>query len=202
MNDNTSIDREAWLTLAADEILENIIEPQLPAGFENERDFRISVGYPPRSTARSKVIAVCIKSCASAAGLNEMFITPALDDSLEILAALTHELIHFSDDCASGHKNFFAKTARAVGLEGKLTATKAGAKLEDRLADIIANIGNIPHSKIDLGLAKQKQSTRMLKVACPDDACGFAYRASHTQIAKVKIFTCPACDNHEMVADV
>ena len=195
------LDREAWLTEAAQFILDDIIKPQMPQGWHPATDFRVALGYAPRSTARSKTIAVCIASAASADGVNEIFVTPAIDDSIDILAALSHEMIHYSDDCESGHKNHFARLARAIGLEGKLTSTTAGEVLTQQLQDIVATLGYIPHGKIDLGKAKAKQSTRMIKVACPADECGFSYRTSQTNIDKITDFLCPACAVHDMSAD-
>jgi hypothetical protein len=196
-----NLDREAWLTEAAQFILDDIISLHISDG-SIKTDFRVSVGYPPRSTSRSKVVAVCIKSDASADKLSEIFVTPAISDSMTILANLSHELVHYSDDCQSGHKNHFARVARAIGLEGKLTATVAGAGLQIKLRKIIDLLGEIPHAAIDIGKAKAKQTTRLLKVACPDDSCGFNYRASHMQIVKITDLLCPACAIHDMETDV
>jgi hypothetical protein len=203
MNSNTNLDldREAWLTEAAQFILDDIIKPEMPAGWHPATGFRVALGYAPRSTARSKTIAVCIASAASGDGVNEIFVTPAIDDSVDILAALAHEMVHYSDDCESGHKNHFARLARAIGLEGKLTSTHAGQVLTEKLQDIVATLGHIPHAKIDLGKAKPKQSTRMLKVFCPDTECNFSYRTSQTNIDKISDFLCPACNAHDMETD-
>jgi len=199
INSQLNLDREAWLTEAAQFILDDILSSELtePA----PAPFRVSVGYPPRSTARSKTIAVCIKSEASADGHSEIFVSPALSDSMAILEALTHEMVHYSDDCASGHQHHFARVARAVGLVGPLTATKASPELQNKLADIIATLGDIPHAAIDLGKAKAKQSTRMLKVFCPGEDCKFSYRTSAANIRKITDFLCPACAIEDMQTD-
>jgi len=188
-------DRESWLTAAADKILADLISPALRHGVPSW-PFKVSVGFPPNTRPGSKTLAVCCTKESSAAGYSEIFVTPQLDDSLEILAALVHELIHYTDNCESGHKGHFERVARAVGLEGPLTATHASLDLKVELYEIIDALGEIPHAKLDIqALAANKQSTRMLKVTCSNTACGFMFRASQTQIAKVnfKSARCPAC---------
>jgi len=186
-----AIDRERWLTEAAHMILADIIEPvtALP-----EASFKVSVGFP--SGKPSKVIAQCWRKEASAGGFNEIFVTPLIDDSLQILEALAHELVHYSDNCASGHRNHFARVARAIGLKGQLTATYAGEALKAMLAEIVDVLGPIPHSKIDLSkTGTKKQGTRMIKVECQNSACSFSFRTSQAQLDKLTATACcPACD--------
>ena len=192
MNTQTNeLDREQWLTRAAHIIQDELITPNLPAGHQIQNPFRVSVGFPPRSRANTKTLAVCIKSTASADQHNEIFVTPAMDDSIEILASLVHELVHQADDCQSGHQNFFARVARRVGLEGKLTATHAGQELQQYLQTIVDDLGNIPHAKIDLSIAKKKQTTRLIKVQCV--ACDWNFRISNTQLNAMTDTTCLSC---------
>ena len=195
---NPQMDRESWLTEAAQFILDDIIAPHYPT--QIDRPYRISIGFP--SGKPSKVLAQCWKSEASADNTNEIFVSPTVEDSTEILAALTHELIHYTDNNASGHKNHFAKLAREVGLAGKLTATTAGPELSDKLTTIIDLLGNIPHAALDASRSgKKKQGTRMLKIECT--VCTFAFRATQTQIDKLPtsygetLADCPACGRSE-----
>ena len=198
MENKLNLDREAWLTEAGTFILDDIIKPQMQHDWEPPTPVRFSVGFPPRSTARSKTIAVCIASRASADGHSEIFVSPKMSDSLEILAALVHECIHASDDCKSGHQHHFARLARAVGLEGKLTATRSGDMLNRKLKQIVEILGEIPHAAIDIDKAQKKQTTRMLKVACPDKQCGFTFRTSQKNVNKITEWLCPACNIHDM----
>ncbi len=203
MNAQTKLDldREGWLIEAAEFILDDIIRPQMADDWQPPFPFRVSVGYPPRTRVNTKTVACCIKAEASADQHNEIFVSPSLNDSLAMLEALAHEMVHYSDNCESGHQNHFARVARRIGLEGKLTATKAGPKLTDQLNGIIKILGPIPHAKIDLGKATKKQSTRMLKVACPSDDCGFSYRTSQTNINKITDWLCPACAIEDMTTE-
>lgn len=194
------LDRETWLTECAQFILDDQLAPlcDIPA-----TPFRISIGFP--SGRPSKVLAQCWKHEASADGVNEIFVSPTVDDSIEILAALTHELIHFTDNCESGHQNHFARVARKVGLEGKLTATVAGADLKQRLQQYVDLLGPIPHAKLDATKSgKKKQGTRMIKVECVNTACEFTYRATQTQLDKVPAWPalCPCCQIESMTTSV
>jgi hypothetical protein len=188
-----SLDREQWLTEAANMIRSDLIIPNLPNGHVIPHPFRVSVGYPPRSTARSRTIAVCIKAEASGDSHNEIFITPSLADNIKVLEALAHELVHQADDCQSGHQHFFAAMARKIGLEGQLTATHAGAELVEYLNMIVDSLGDIPHAAINLDIAKKKQGTRLLKVECK--SCGFNFSLSRKQFDRMLTNTCNVCGN-------
>ena len=188
---NLELDREAWLTEAAQLIRDEVIAPKLPPSHIIPHGFRVSVGFPPNTRANSRHIACCIKAEASADLTNEIFISPVNDNSIDILSALAHELIHQADNNESGHRNFFAKMARAIGLEGPFRATTAGTTLSDYLATIVDLLGAIPHARLDISKAKPKQQTRMLKVSCNE--CGFQFRTTQSQIERITVTECNAC---------
>lgn len=189
--------REEWLTYAAEIITDDIITPTMGAEWVAPT-VRLSVGF--LSNRATKAIAVCYPRSASTDGVNEIFVSPTKSNSADILASVVHELIHAADDCASGHRNHFARVARAVGLEGKLTATYAGATLKARLETIVELIGqDIPHAALLTSRAKPKQATRMIKVSCVEYDCGFTFRATRSNINKMPTSdagldaNCPCC---------
>ena len=186
--------REAFLTEAAALCLDDVIMPVVEASkFEFERPrFRISVGFPPNNRG-GKTIAVCFVREASGDGVNEIFVNPTIDDPLHVLEAVAHELIHAVDNCASGHRNFFAHVARKIGLEGKLTATVAGDKLAATLREHIGLLGDFPHHKMNVNAGRKKGGTRMLKMKCRWDDCGFQFYTSAAQIERMNSHDCPAC---------
>jgi len=188
-------DREAWLTEAASLIIDDILTPIIDAsayGYERP-PYRISVGFPKHSRG-GKSIAVCFTRAASSDGVNEVFINPEIDDPVEVLDKLTHELIHAFDDCESGHRNFFAHVARKAGLEGALTRTVAGDELRQTLQSYADLLGPFPHRKMQLDTTHKKQKTRMRRVSCSSPECGFHFRTTAVQIAKLaNPTTCPAC---------
>ena len=192
MNDKPKFsERETWLTEGADQILSDI--------FKNEADnipkYRVACGYPPRHRG-GKVMGVCINASVSNDETFEVFINPSIEDGLTALDILTHELVHVVDMNESGHKGNFVRIARKIGLEGKPTECRAGYKLSKELKSISDRLGKYPHGSIGIYFSK-KQSTRMLKVYCEDESCGFHCRTSSFQINKIDFMnaSCPACMN-------
>jgi hypothetical protein len=197
-NDTNAMNREQWLTEASNIIRSMIIEPaaqEKAITFDRAVKVAVSIGHPKHKRA----LGECWHTEASEdKQTNQIFITPFNNDSLRILDVLTHELIHAYDNNRDGHKGRFALLARAVGLEGKLTATVAGDELKERLNDILDALGDIPHTKLDESKnGKKKQAARMLKIVC--HACDFTMRASRTQATRISDSACcPVCgdDNY------
>jgi predicted peroxiredoxin len=99
------------------------------------------------------------------------------------------------DDCQHGHKAPFARIAKRVGLEGKMTATHAGKTLAQRLNALAAEIGPYPHASLDMSQVK-KQGTRLIKLVCAD--CGYTVRTTAKWI-EIGLPTC-ACGEEMEVA--
>ena len=187
--------REQWLERATKLLDQEIFKA---AGLEVPHDVKISCGWPVSGGASAKrtTIGQCFARSASAAGVNEIFISPKLAETERVLDVLMHELIHAIDDCQNGHKAPFKRMALAVGLQGKMTATTASDELKERLNALIETLGQYPHDALDYSQIK-KQNTRMLKVHCTD--CGFAFRANKSQIEKIdfsKGCVSHGCDGH------
>jgi len=188
------VNREEWLhqgyKLLAVEVFKRV-NVEVPA------DVKISCSFPSVKglSAKSARIGECWAREASTAKVNEIFISPKVDNPVEVLDILAHELIHATDNCKSGHRGFFAKTAKLIGLEGKMTSTHAGEVLKEKLQSIVKKIGEYPHAKIDYTHMK-KQTTRMLKVACT--RCGFSYRTSKKNIDSMEDKTCNCCSSWAM----
>jgi len=108
------------------------------------------------------------------------------------LDVLVHEAVHAVDDCQSGHKEAFKRTALAVGLEGKMTATHAGDKLKAELERIIKVLPPLTHGALDLSTRK-KQPTRLVKLEC--DNCGMIIRTTAKWIEQTGNPDC-ACGGH------
>jgi len=174
--------REEWLTRVA-QAIEPLIDAAatecgLPLG--PEWNYRVSCSWPGGRANRNKAIGQCWNRAASKGKVNEIFLSPTIDDPAKAADVITHELVHAWDDCRSGHRGTFAKLARAVGLEGKLTATTAGEALSARLAGIVDRAGPYPHAGLKASAAsKAKQTTRMVKIGCQ---CGVIGRMSRAQI--------------------
>jgi hypothetical protein len=144
----------------------------------------ISCGWPTHraltsSSSKSRTIGQCFAPECSAGGFTEVFISPCIADSVAAGAVLVHELVHAAGNAGHGAK--FRKLAVVLGLEGKMTATTAGAELAKRLNALCESIGPYPHATLDLSKEK-KQGTRMIKVVCPE--CGYTVRTTRQWIVQ------------------
>ena len=102
-----------------------------------------------------------LEARSAADGTNELLVTPEEADPIKTLATLVHELIHASDDGASKHAGYFRTTALALGLEGKMTATRAGSELTGKLTKLTEQLGTYPHASINPALSTiPKQTTQ------------------------------------------
>lgn len=184
-----AVNRELWLQNAVD-MLKPIFKEK--ANVTIPFDVNVSTGFPSAKgvSSKQKTIGQCWTREASDAKINEIYINPCIDDSIKVLDILAHELVHASDNCESGHRGFFARVARAIGLEGKLTATHAGEALADDLKAIIDQIGEFPHSKLNPSIGIKKQGTRLIKIGCD---CGVIGRMSQSAIDGMS-WDCSTCD--------
>lgn len=160
---------------------------------------QVSCSWPGGGDSQKR-IGECWARCASKAGINEIFISPKIEDSAKVMSILAHELVHAVDDCKNGHKKAFVMLATRMGLEGKPTTMGLRPEIQDKLTErMLAKHGAFPHQTLDKTKSPvKKQTTRMLKCAC--DNCGAIWRMSQTAIAMVEgNMSCPACHTHEGV---
>jgi len=188
--------REAWLEAAVDglrPLFESVGAP-LP-------QVRVSVGWARGSR---KAIGQCWDAKATEDGVAQIFISPSLvdlvgtpieDEDQEIKAGvldvLLHECIHAAIGTKEKHGPVFRKTAHAVGLGGKMTATRPTGACCVRLSALAETLGPWPHGKITA--QPKKQTTRMIKVVCSDPECecgGYTLRTTGKWI-DVGMPTCP-----------
>ncbi|QVJ13050.1 hypothetical protein [Pseudomonas phage Psa21-HRN] len=160
--------REGWLRAAVQK-LEARLEQ---AGQKMPEAWAVSVGFPKRAHAKVAAIGECWSKEVSTASVYEMFISPVLENPVEVLATLLHEMIHAAVGLECKHAGPFAKTARAVGLKGKLTATYAepGTELHDALTDLSRELGDYPHK----AMAPRKKPAQpkgwfLVKLVSPND---------------------------------
>lgn len=201
--------REEWLLRAAAEFAAIFGDVG-----ESVPQIRVSVGWP--GSGRRAVIGECWSGSAATDGVAQIFISPTLDDAVRVLDVLLHEMIHAIDENKSGHRGRFAKIAKAVGLEGPMTATKAGEALQARLEGVHARLGTYPHAALNRGLVldpttpggdvpegaprtsgPKKQTTRMLKVSCAEGS-GYVVRMTRKWLDEFGAPICP-CHGVQMI---
>lgn len=162
--------REQWLLECAE-----LLWPKVVAcGGEKPERYRVSCGWPSRNplmrpSASRRRIGECW-SDGSDDKAREIFISPALDNPVEVADVLLHELIHAALPPDTGHRHPFPSVAKRLGLEGKPTATFAGEELAEELKELTDSIGSYPHAKLDAGV-RPKQKARQMKCECPDCGC-------------------------------
>lgn len=174
-----SAERHEWLEDAghyAAKLLRDRTDLEVP------KAVRVSVGWPGLGR---KAIGSCWHLKASGDGHREIFISPVLEDGVQIVATLIHEMIHASLPDDAKHGKLFGKPARAVGLEGKLTATYAGEELEGLIKAWVETRGQYPAKGLLKSLgAEKKQTTRMLKVSCCREHEEYVVRMSRAQFER------------------
>jgi hypothetical protein len=163
--------REEWLVAATNLLrsdFENVYTP-IP------EKVRVTCGWPSKSgrAKKKRVIGEAWPAKCSEDGYAEVFIAPTVTGMIA-LETLVHELLHTATP-DEGHRGKFRTAAIGLGLEGKMTATHAGPALVVCLQAIITELGEYPHAVLT-PTEKKVQSTRMLKVVCPD--CQWAARTS------------------------
>jgi hypothetical protein len=182
--------REAWLLKAVE-----FFTPHFRAAGFRLPPVKVSLGLPTGRGSKAS-IAQCWARRASKDGLNQIFVSPTVDDSLQVVSALIHELAHAHLDNKGGHGPRFKAVAKAVGLEGPMRSTHAGDYLKGQINHFIKEFGKIPHAALNPSLNPvKKQTTRMLKMRCSE--CGYICRASHTPILQWGPVLCPCSQKRD-----
>lgn len=191
------VNREQWLSTAAEHLSEWLgqIGEEVPP-------MRISVGFPGGRSNRKTTVGQCWPTSLTDDGVAQIFISPIRGekDTPKILGTLLHEMIHAVDDCENGHKGNFVRIAKAVGFVSKWTSSdNQSEELHDRLVELAETLGPIPHATLLQGGRAadepKKQTTRMIKVICPDD--GYTVRMTRKWLDQLGTPTCPCGDTME-----
>lgn len=154
------MNREAWLTELAESIVPMITEQGLDMGV-----YTVTLGFPSKraTSAKQRRVGECVYTVKD--GSRFLSVSPLLSDEVEIAGVVAHELLHVALGPQVGHKAPFAAAMKPLGLEGKPTATVPGELFVERIKPVLAKLGPLPHSPVDLTDAP-KQTTRQLKAVC------------------------------------
>ncbi len=180
--------REQWLLEASDalQILFTEVNELLPP-------YRVSCGWPSRNalSRNGRALGEAWQGIASGDGTSEVFISPYIDDSLEVLGILCHELCHVATP-GCGHRKEFSSLGRSIGLDGKPTQMLPNDMLNERLnIEFLSKLGQYPHSKLDGTAKSKKQSTRMLKAECKTTT--YVVRLTKKWLDQYGPPLCPCC---------
>ena len=194
VEEGRTMNREEWLTAATFAIEAALF---VPLNKSMPSKWRVACSWPSRRASAkgsSGTVGQCFDPGASADGTAEMLVSMSQDDPVEVLAILAHEMVHAIEGVAAGHGKAFKRTALAIGLEGKMTATVPGDAFKRAVRPILDRLGPYPHAAVDIA-ARKKQTTRMVKMMCRD--CGYIARTSRANIETRGATICP-CNSQPM----
>jgi predicted SprT family Zn-dependent metalloprotease len=156
------------------------------------KDLKVSVGFASKTP--KKAIGQCWNQGPRAT--KHVFVSPVVYDECGkngVFAVLLHELIHACLPPSVGHKGPFKRAMKAVGLEGKPTATSAGDELREAFKQLLRKIGPYPHKALKFNPeAQRKQTTRLIKVGCQD--CEYIARVTRKHLDESGPPICPNCE--------
>jgi len=177
--------REQWL-LAAVQLIKPIF---LAKKHVVPDDCQVSCGFASTGT-KSHHIGQCWSRSSSTHARNQIFISPALGEPVDVLDTLVHELVHAVDNCEHKHGKEFKKIALSIGLEGPMRSAGAGKALKAFLTEMAQQLGPYPHGQLKV-THRRIDSTPRPKARCKD--CGFEV----PMYKKFLTFGAPLCPQHK-----
>lgn len=189
------INREHWLEECGQRIkprLEEIVKKKMPK-------FRISCGFPSRGGLSTKkpVIGQCWSGFVSKGGVHELFIAPTIADPIVVSATVAHEMVHAIVGNEAGHTGPFVPAVRALGLEGKPTATYAGDEFIKFIKPALKALGKYPHVPLTPNAEYKVSPTRLIKCQC--SGCGYTVRTTQKWL---DFSGAPICSNCNVIMEV
>lgn len=205
--------REAWLAKAMTLLAEQVFEP---AGYPVPKNVRVSCSWPSRGGAGRgrSVLGQTWHSSCSRDGFYEMFLSPRIDDPVQVLAVEGRELIHIAVGFEHGRLGPFKRCAETIGIHGRVIAPKVGAAFKRSIEPILAELGPYPHAALDpvkpkteakrtgfepVTTGPKAQKGRLRKAECPAPDCGLIFRITSTWISG-RTLCCPDkdCARHNL----
>ena len=186
--------REQWLLHAADLIRRDVKRAGVVVP-----PVAVSCSWPGGGSMHKRIGEAWPKA-ASKAGVNEVFISPKIEDPARVVGVLCHVLAHAALDCAHGHRAEFVRVAKLMGCAGQPTSMVPPTAISGAWAAVItAKHGPYPHRMVDMAKAGQKkQVNRQIKLECGE--CGAIWRMSRTQAALAQC--CPCCRSEDFTIEV
>ncbi len=186
---NSHIHREAWLHAVAAALR----DPFKRLGHPIPDKVRLACGFPSVRgiAAKNQRVGECWSSERSGDDHHEILVSPVIADSMRVAGILAHELIHAAVGTAHGHKGPFRAMAKAIGLEGKMTATTEGEAFKRLARPILEAVGPYPHAELHaMSNGRRKQAARLIKCECAE--CGYVARVARQWIDEQGAPHCPA----------
>jgi hypothetical protein len=182
MRRDTHNSHQAWLASAYKALHAKYL-PQAP----KPKDVIVSYGFTKGRGRKGTAIGQCFADPVPAKKRAVIFVHPCQwTTPLDVLHVLLHEAIHAQFPKA-GHKAEFADMARALGLEGKMTATVPSKTLAAELKKLAKKLPTFPKAAFNpFGKQVFKGST-LRRWVCP---CGVKARVASDEFEA----QCLKCD--------
>lgn len=147
----------------------------------------------------------CIGQCYGASEDRDQKARIVIDVSLEcpvrVIHVLLHELVHAYTN-GDGHRGRFPKIMKALGSEGKMTATVEGEQQAEWIAERVLTLlpeWSSVHSVWSFKRRGQRgKGSRLIKVQCKECDCIYRMSQKWIEIAYIRL-SCPACRGIEVV---
>ena len=165
-----TMNREAWLT----EVAKTILEPLYPGGLKG-RPYRVTCGWPSTGGLGGKTrrIGECHALESSKDKVHEIFISPVLDQPLDVAGTLAHELAHVAAGIKAGHGKEFVEVCKLVGLTaGKAKSAGPGTLLQERLRRALTKLPPYPHAAIVPVVKVKAARSSNMSLVCSAEECG------------------------------
>jgi len=185
--------REQWLQRAAKALAARFAA----GGVKVPDDYKVTCGFPGGGSPKKR-IGECWPRSRSLAGVNEVFLNPTLENPMQVLDVLGHELLHVADDCKSGHGAVFTKNSKLVGYSGgKHSAATLGGALPF-IKELAAQMGPYPHRSLVLVAKEKKESNGLHGCEC---GCGNKVYSTAKKLEDYGFPVCPACGEEMFPGD-
>jgi hypothetical protein len=161
------VNREHWLTDLAGRSERFFVNIKLPA-------YKLTCGWPLGGALSRKrqVLGQCFDSKVSVGEVHELFITPLLDDPLQVAGVVLHEMTHVAAGVDAGHKGRFIRIAQHIGLtKGKPISALPGERLNEYLTKLVDQLGPYPHKAVKPVPKEKQKNTKDVPLICPDCEC-------------------------------
>jgi hypothetical protein len=137
--------------------------------------YRLTCGWPSKNGLgnRSRRLGECHASEGSRDGVHEIFISPVLDDPVQVAGTVCHELAHIAAGVGAGHGRAFVAVCNHAGLtKGPPTQRLPGVALTSTLMDWIGALGVYPHGAL-VGVPAQRvvHAAAVVCLQCPGCGC-------------------------------
>src|ERR1035438_2833035 len=162
------INREDWLMQAAEGLAKLFVaRKQFP------NPYRVTCGWPCHAalSLRRRTLGECHSDKSSADGVREIFISPAISDTVEVAGVLCHELIHACLHPKVGHVGEFVRACKVLGMAGKPRSAMPGKELALKIRGVTDLLGEYPHKPLQPKPKPVKPSPKLVRLFCTECPC-------------------------------